>query len=730
MRLARYWPGRNLGSIPMRFTLLVACALAACSALLAQSGQGTPADEPLVQSGPPEVVVVTASRLDIPLLESPGATTVVVKEDIEKTESKTIAADEALKFVPGVKVDNQADGERVHLSIRGEGILTERGIRRIMVLLDGLPLNDPTGLVPDLFDVDWDTVHRVEVLRGPASSLYGGGAAGGVINIETRNGGAAKAEGEAAVHVGSYGFEKYFAEADGTSGTMTYRVSASRMLDDGYRVHTASDATNLYAKMNWATGTSGHLTAIMSDTEYFNENAEGLNAQQVAQDPKQPNPDAVTKNEYQDTRRTTVGLTGDYSLTQHQDLSFAAYSRRTAWRESVPSSVIYRTYDNPGGLLQYTLRTGTGAIKNEFSAGTDLAWQSVGEEKMPNPLNLDPALVALLPTDVEYGQRGVGVYAMDRVELSDGWGLVGGIRRDSFRNEFDNRLDVNPVLELPDYDKTTGRLAVTWNPLEHHGFYANWGQGFTPPNTEELINNPAGFGGFNENLVAETTSGEELGARGAIGKHGTYDVAVFHMTTDNDFGRYRVPGRTLETFYYNAGNSTRYGLEASVAWNPLKNLATHFAYTYSHFKYDDVISPPIPLPQATYHDTWLPNIPQHQGYVDVEYTPGTHFMLGASFEGLSRAYVDPTNKGLSLPYLDPRNTGWSWGYGLIHFRAAYRWQAASCNGDVSFVVRNLGDRDYIAYTEPDPDGNSYHPAPGREIFLSARIRLGGERRGA
>ncbi len=56
--------------------------------------------------------------------------------------------------MPGVKVDNQADGERVHLSIRGQGILTETGIRRIKVVLDGLPLNDPTGFAPDLFDVD------------------------------------------------------------------------------------------------------------------------------------------------------------------------------------------------------------------------------------------------------------------------------------------------------------------------------------------------------------------------------------------------------------------------------------------------------------------------------------------------------------------------------------------------------------------------------------------------
>ena len=114
----------------------------------------TPTEQPLPHVASTEIVV-RAPRMDIPLKENPAATTVVQGEALA-TLPKTIGAEEALKLVPGVKVDNQADGERVHMSIRGQGILTERGIRGIKVLLDGLPLNDPTGFAPDLFDVDWD----------------------------------------------------------------------------------------------------------------------------------------------------------------------------------------------------------------------------------------------------------------------------------------------------------------------------------------------------------------------------------------------------------------------------------------------------------------------------------------------------------------------------------------------------------------------------------------------
>src|SRR5689334_19131827 len=140
------------------------------------------ADTPVVAN--PFTVVVTGSRQSIPLRLNPAATTVIGAATLARMPRGT-ALEEALFTLPGARVDNQADGERVHLSVRGQGILTERGIRGIKVLMDGLPLNDPTGIAPDLYDVDWSTVNRLELLRGPAAALYGGGGSGGVLNLFT-----------------------------------------------------------------------------------------------------------------------------------------------------------------------------------------------------------------------------------------------------------------------------------------------------------------------------------------------------------------------------------------------------------------------------------------------------------------------------------------------------------------------------------------------------------------
>ena len=111
----------------------------------------------------PYDIIVTAPRLDIPMKSMPFSTSIVTKDMLD-INIKNLAADEPLRLVPGVKVDNQSNSERVHLSIRGIGILSERGVRGIRIIQDGIPINDASGFAPDLYDIDWNNVSSIEVL--------------------------------------------------------------------------------------------------------------------------------------------------------------------------------------------------------------------------------------------------------------------------------------------------------------------------------------------------------------------------------------------------------------------------------------------------------------------------------------------------------------------------------------------------------------------------------------
>jgi hypothetical protein len=79
---------------------------------------------------------------------------------------------------------------------------------------------------------------------------------------------------------------------------------------------------------------------------------------------------------------------------------------------------------------------------------------------------------------------------------------------------------------------------------------------------------------------------------------------------------------------------------------------------------------------------------------------------------------------VSRAYVDQTNVGYAWGYGLFHPRLGYRWTGDKVSGEIMLSARNAFRKYYIAFTEPDPDGNSYQPGPKNEVFVSARIYLG------
>ena len=663
------------------------------------------ADSDTVQVPRLRTLVITASRIPIPLAENPAAIKVVGAEVLEAAP-RGIAVDEALALVPGVKVDNQANGKRVHLQMRGQGILSEHGIRGISVLLDGLPLNDPTGFAADFYDVDWATVGRVEVQRGPAASLFGGGSSAGVLNITTNEGGTKPASFDFSGTYGSNNFWRGTGDAGGTlrGGLLNYRASYTRTEGDGYRVHTAFHGDNLYAKARWNAAPHLVLTPVLMYTTYYNENPEGLNVAQVAADPRQPNPDALTFDEYMNTRRIMGGVVGAMDLGAGRTLSFTGFLRRTAYREAVPSSVMHRTMTAPGGTLQYTLHAATGGLRHEVSVGTDVQWQTMDGYALPN-MGLAVEGTTLL-SDQTMKQTGVGVFALDRIELGGPWGAMINVRYDRVDNRLDDHLQSGGVDLSGDarFQRVTARVGVTYAPTSTLSLYGNIGQGFLPPATEELDANPVQIGGFNTGLRPALSWGGEVGARGALGRTVLFDVSWFALNTDRDFDRYRVATRPLETFYRNAASSRRFGVETYVGWTPLSALLVQGAYTWSDFKYTNS--------QSAYGDVRgnrLPNCPIHQLTLDAQYTLGD-VTLGVGTQALSKWYVDPSN----VASVD--------GYALLNARVAYRLLLSGADAELTLSLRNILAKKYIAFSEPDPDGNSYQPGSLREVFVGLRVR--------
>src|SRR5574337_1968956 len=172
--------------------IIAAAGLVALGALIRQSPVAWAADTDSPLPGKVEEavrlepVVVSASRVEQRLRDVPANVTVITREDIERSPARTV--DDLLRQVPGFSLFRRSSSLVTHptaqgVSLRGIG---PSGVSRTLVMLDGVPLNDPLGGWVYWSKVPLESIERIEVTRGGGSGVYGNYALGGVINIITR----------------------------------------------------------------------------------------------------------------------------------------------------------------------------------------------------------------------------------------------------------------------------------------------------------------------------------------------------------------------------------------------------------------------------------------------------------------------------------------------------------------------------------------------------------------
>ena len=133
-----------------------------------------------------ERLVVTATRNPILLSKAPGAVTVITEQQIEALGATSLA--DLLRLVPGANIRMTPMGNHISFRSFGSSVFSER----VLFLIDGMPYNSPDkGGLPahpgyELFPLE--LIKRIEVIRGPGSSLYGANAFGGTVNILTKSG--------------------------------------------------------------------------------------------------------------------------------------------------------------------------------------------------------------------------------------------------------------------------------------------------------------------------------------------------------------------------------------------------------------------------------------------------------------------------------------------------------------------------------------------------------------
>jgi vitamin B12 transporter len=191
-----------------------------------------------------EQVIVSATRFDIPLDQSPASVSVIDSEDFEQKQIER--ASDALREVPGLSV--------VQTGVAGQltSVFT-RGLRseHTQILLDGIPINQGLQGAFNFADFTTDDIDRIEVVRGPQSTIYGPRALAGVIQIFTKQGNGTPgimfaAEG------GSYDTFREWSQSDGKVDGFDYSVGASRLDTENARPNNNYRNTAAISSVGWS----------------------------------------------------------------------------------------------------------------------------------------------------------------------------------------------------------------------------------------------------------------------------------------------------------------------------------------------------------------------------------------------------------------------------------------------------------------------------------------------
>lgn len=200
-----------------------------------------------------DTITVAGTRVETSVKDNPASVSVIDREQIEKQAPTSIA--ELLRDVPGVTVMDASAPGMQRISIRGESS------QRVTILVDGQEITDHSTYGTPIL-VDPTNVERIEVVRGPASVLYGAKAIGGVINIITRRGASRPIELEVggSWYSGTKGWQGWSA-ISGTLGNLDYRLAASADRQGDRRVPTGpySDTGRLDGSSYHNSDTSLHL---------------------------------------------------------------------------------------------------------------------------------------------------------------------------------------------------------------------------------------------------------------------------------------------------------------------------------------------------------------------------------------------------------------------------------------------------------------------------------------
>ena len=582
-----------------------------------------------------DAVVVTATRVPQPSLEIPASVDRLYADEIREGRPQ-INLSESLGRVPGIVVQNRQNyAQDLQISSRGFGARATFGVRGIRLIADGIPATMPDGQ-GQAATFALGSAERIEVLRGPFSSLYGN-ASGGVIVVETMDP-PAQPTVDVDAFAGRYGTWRLGTRLGATEGPVGGLFDASRFETDGYREHSAAQRDQFNLKLKYGITPKTTLTLIGNQLRQpETQDPLGLTRAQVDENPRQATPTAITFNTRKTINQEQIGTTLAHQFGSTSKVEATVYGG-SRWVEqylAIPLGA-QNAPTSSGGVVQLDRNFGGGALR--FFTG-EVVRIALGveydrmDERRRGFIN-NNGTAGALKRDEDDTVTSTDFYAQLEWRFAEKWSVNAGVRRSNVAFESEDHFiaGVNPDDSgSKDYSATTPVAGILYRLNKNTSLYANAGRGFETPTFAELAHQNPPATGLNFALDASKSRHGEIGAKALIPNLARVNAALFAIETENEIVVDQNSGG--RTTFKNAGRTERTGFELAADTASAGPWAAQLAYTYIDATFKDAfVSSGTPVPAGNL----LPGVPKSQAYARFGYRQPRYYGYA---EGLYRSRV-------------------------------------------------------------------------------------------
>jgi iron complex outermembrane recepter protein len=715
-------PGR-----PVVLTALaLAAMLVAAGAAQAQTGASSTASS-TTSAGALQPVVISGAAAGQDTWQ--GAATADVVDGAELRDGQLqINLSEGMGRVPGLVIRNRQNyAQDLQVSIRGYGARATFGVRGVRLFVDGIPASAPDGS-GQVSNFPLGSADRIEVVRGPFSSLYGA-SSGGAILLYTQDG-QQPAEWRAGVVAGPDGLWRFSTQATGQTGTAadpgwSYTLDVGKFATDGLREQSAADRSTANVKLSRA-HEGGRTVLVFNRQTGFALDPQGLTRAEYLATPERAAPNAKIFNTRKSAEQSQLGIAFEQALGGGHKLELMGYggTRRIVQFQSIPASSqdpvtapqssggvidLDRAYWGWNARWRYEGDWADGRLALSAGVASDhQADERKGFENFTGPPATPTAVGVLGNLRRNETNRADTLDPYVQAEWStERLTLAGGLRYS--QTDFSSKDRFIATGNPDDSGETSfsrllpvfgGRYQLS----PHLQAFASIGGGFETPTLNEAAYRFDGSSGLNTDLNAARSKSAEVGLRGRM-SNGLWTATLFDIRTKDEIVVQSSSGG--RTTFQNAGSTQRQGVELSGEWASGPFTLTG-AYTYMLARYKDCATcaasgiPPGNL---------MPGLPKQQVFAKLDWEPGwanSKLTLEAQHTGKVQA--------------NDANTARAEGYTLFNAVVQFRQDMGPWSLREFVRIDNLTDRKHVGSVIVNAGFNRfYEPGPGRSVFAGVEL---------